>query len=738
MKVIITEKPSVAREIADVLNISNKHDGYLSNQEYAITWAYGHLLELCPPEVYGWKAWTRENLPMVPQDFRIQPSQRWDATKKQFVKDTGIQKQLSVIDDLFSNCSEIIVATDAGREGELIFRYIYQHLHCTKPFKRLWVSSLTKKAIEQGFKELKHGSDYDHLFESARCRNESDWLVGMNASRALTIGAAFQSRFSLGRVQTPTLAILCIRYNENKNFNSEPFYNFRITLEKQGQKFNASSENYSNKETAVAAFALVQKAEKATIISIEKKDKTEAPPLLYDLTTLQRDANKYHEFSAEDTLKISQSLYEKKLITYPRTGSNYISDDVFEKIPELLEVAVMDATFGVIAADLKNKILNKRSVNGHKVTDHHALLITENYPDNLGEKENKIYQLILCRMLEAFSSPCIKAQTFIKLDCSGEPFKAFGSTIKDGCLGWRAVKKVARMNEVEDKEPEDETQLFPKLIPHETVLKTSAELLSKMTKPKPLHTEGSLLLAMETCGKDIEEESAREALKECGIGTPATRASIIETLIKRNYIERQKKYLLPTPKGMAVYSLLKNKTIASAELTGLWENRLEQISRGKQDPELFMKDILDYTKLITEDVLKIGGSLQNADLSETNIAGIQCPKCKKGELRKAEKNYYCSDYPKKNPDGTVSKEGCSFILWTSIAGKKIPENTVRQIAEKGKSTLVKGFKSKAGKEFSAFLILKEDGQIGFEFEKKLNKVSSIFPPFISKKERNLQ
>ncbi|MDQ2719364.1 MAG: DNA topoisomerase 3 [Bacteroidota bacterium] len=721
MKIIITEKPSVAREIAEVLNISNKHDGYLSNQEYTITWAYGHLLELCPPEVYGWKEWTRENLPMLPKQFKIQPAQRWDTAKKQFVKDIGIQKQLSIIDDLFSKCSEIIVATDAGREGELIFRLIYQHLHCRKPFKRLWVSSLTKKAIEQGFKELKNGSAYDNLYESARCRSEADWLVGMNASRALTIGAAFLSRFSLGRVQTPTLAILCKRFNENKNFVTEPFYCFRITLEKQGQKFTANSENYTNKDKAVTAFSIVQKAEKATVTSIEKKDKTENPPLLYDLTTLQRDANKYYEFSADDTLNLAQSLYEKKLITYPRTGSSYISEDIFEKIPELLEVAENDLTFGSLAADLKNKTLNKRSVNGEKVTDHHALLITENYADNLGEKENKIYQLILCRMIEAFSAPCVKAVTTIKLDCSGEQFKVFGNTIKDGNWAWRSVKKVFKNMEVENGEREEETQIFSELIPHETIQKTSAELLSKMTQPKPLHTEGSLLLAMETCGKDIEEETAKEALKECGIGTPSTRASIIETLIKRNYIERQKKHLIPTPKGLAVYSLLKDKTIASPELTGIWENRLEQISRGKQDHELFMKDIFDYTKLITEDVLAIGGSLKSANLSETNIAGIKCPKCKKGVLRKAEKNYYCINYPKKNADGSADKDGCTFTIWTTIAGKKITENTVRQIAEKRKSTLVKGFKSKAGKDFSAFLILKEDLQIGFEFEKKLHK-----------------
>jgi DNA topoisomerase III len=725
MKVILTEKPSVAREIAEVLKICNKHNGYFSNREYTITWAYGHLIELCPPEVYGWKEWTKENLPMLPKQFKIQPAQKWDAAKKQFIEGKGIQKQLSLIDDLFSQCCEIIVATDAGREGELIFRLIYQHLHCIKPFKRLWISSLTKKAIEQGFRELKNGSDYDNLYESARCRSEADWLVGMNASRALTIGAAFLSRFSLGRVQTPTLAILCNRYNENKNFSPEPFYNFRITLEKQGEKFTAISGNFSNKETAVNAFSVVQKAEKAVVTSVEKEDKTENAPLLYDLTTLQRDANKYLEFSADDTLKLAQSLYEKKLITYPRTGSRYISEDIFEKIPELLEVAERNITFGKLASELKTKPLNKRSVNGEKITDHHALLITENFPENLGEKENKIYHLILCRMLEAFSNPCIKTVTSIKQDCAGEQFKAFGSTIKNGNRGWKQVKQDAKIKENEENDLEEETQLFPELISHETILKISAEFLSKMTKPRPLHTEGSLLLAMETCGKDILEETAKEALRECGLGTPATRAAIIETLIKRNYIERQKKYLIPTPKGLAVYSLLKDKTIASVELTGIWENRLEQISRGKQDHELFMKDIVDYTKFITEDILKIGGSLQGVNLRETNIVSIQCPKCKTGELRKSEKNYYCSNYSRKNADESLDEESCTFIIWTTVAGKKITENTVRQIAEKGKSYLVKGFKSKAGKEFSAYLVLKNDWHIGFEFEHKFQNTDIL-------------
>ena len=720
MKVIITEKPSVAREIAEVLGINSKHDGYISNPEYAVTWAFGHLIELCPPEVYGWKEWTKENLPMLPKEFKIQPAKKWDSSKKQFIEDRGIQKQLSIIDDLFSQCTEIIVATDAGREGELIFRLIYEHLHCTKPFKRLWVSSLTKKAIEQGFKELKNGSNYDSLHQSARCRSEADWLVGMNASRALTIGAAFLSRFSLGRVQTPTLGILCNRYNENKNFIPEPFYNIRITLEKQKRQFKAISENFLNKETAEKAFSVVQSVGKVTVISVEKNDKTENAPLLYDLTTLQRDANKYYEFSADNTLKLAQSLYEKKLITYPRTGSCYISEDIFEKIPELLSVAEKDITFDKLAGELKTKSLNKRSVDGEKVTDHHALLITENFAENLVEKENKIYQLILCRMIEAFSAPCIKAVISIKLDCAGEPFKAFGSTIKDGNLGWRAVKQVAKIKEVEGGDSEDETQQFPELIPHESITKIAAELLSKATKPKPLHTEGTLLFAMETCGKDIQEEALREALKDCGLGTPATRASIIETLIKRNYIERQRKYLIPTPKGLAVYSLLKDKTIASAELTGTWEKRLEQISKEKENPELFMKDIFDYTKFITEDILQIGGSLQCADLRNTNIPGILCPKCKKGVLLKSEKNYYCSNYPKRNADGTPA-QGCTFTIWTLIAKKKITENTVRQIAEKGKSSLVKGLKSKAGKEFSAFLVLKEDWQIGFEFEQKLHK-----------------
>lgn len=718
MKVIIAEKPSVAREIATVLNINEKHDGWIGNHQYAITWAFGHLIELCPPEAYGWKEWTKEKLPMLPNPFKLQPVQRWDPIRKCFSDDKGVLKQLSVIHDLFEKADDIIVATDAGREGELIFRLIYEYLNCKKPFERLWLSSLTSKAIQQGFKELKNGDAYDNLYYSARCRSEADWLVGMNASRALTISAAFQSRFSLGRVQTPTLSIICNRYQENKNFVSTPYYNVKITVAKQSSHFTARSENYTNKEVITSIFEEVQRAGKATVISVEKKEVTENAPLLYDLTTLQRDANKFFQFSADHTLKLAQSLYERKFITYPRTSSRYLTKDVFEKIPHLLEVAEKDDLYEKFAAELKNGALNDRCVNPDKVTDHHALLITEIYPERLGDKEQKIYRLILSRMIEAVSAASVKAVTQVTLDCAGHLFKAFGGILISA--GWKAVGDAKVKFKDQEDEKDDEDQSLPELIPHETIDKTDTELLSKMTKPKPLYTEGTLLHAMETCGKDIDDESVREVLRDSGIGTPATRANIIETLIKRRYIERQKRYLVPTPKGLAVYALLKDKTIASPELTGQWERKLEQINQGAQDHVLFMNDIVDYTNSIIADILKIGHILQTSDLSETNVMAIPCPKCKNGSLKKSKTNYYCSDYPRKNADGT-RQPGCDFVIWTTIAGKHITESAVRQISERGKSTLIKGFKSKANKEFNAKLILKTDWTVAFEFENNYKK-----------------
>lgn len=707
MKTIITEKPSVAKEIANVLNVQNRKDGWIEGQGYAITWAFGHLIELCTPDVYGWGDWNLNNLPMLPNSFKMRPAIKWNSNTKSMEPDKGIQKQLSIIEDLFNVSDEIIVATDAGREGELIFRYIYKYLECRKPFKRLWVSSLTEKAIKQGFQNLQDGESFDNLYYSAKCRSEADWLIGMNATRALTIGAAFKSKFSLGRVQTPTLAILCQRFLENKEFVPEPFYNISITLEKNGKDFKAKSDRYQDKGTVEETLQKVKGTNTATIEDIEKKDKKENPPLLYDLTTLQRDANKKYSFSANETLKLAQSLYEKKHISYPRTSSCYISDDVFDTIPELLSIAGQHERYGGFARELAEKELNSQSVNSNKVTDHHALLITEQYPKDLGEKETKIYELILVRMIEAFSEACYKATTKVTINCAEIKFIAKGSIIKEGKEGWRIVRGTTNKDD-KKADTEEDNQVFPDLSPYESLNKIAEEIISSMTKPKPLHTEASLLLAMETCGKDIEDEGMKEVMKESGIGTPATRANIIEVLLKRQYIERNKKKLIPTPKGITTYKLLKDKEIASPELTGKWEARLEKINKGVESADLFMNDIRDYTKEITADVIGIGKKINPSDLKTSNQESILCPKCKTGELRKGKKNHYCSNW----------KSGCDFVLWDTIASKKISERQVKELAQKGKSSLIKGFKSKKGKDFSAYLVLNEAHKVEFQFEKQ--------------------
>lgn len=704
MKTILTEKPSVAREIAKVLGVDNRKDGWIEGRGCAVTWAFGHLISLSAPDSYGWQDWTKATLPMLPKKFKIQPGTKWNPKIRRQEEDKGIQKQLSIIEDLFNRSSEIIVATDAGREGELIFRYIYNYLECDKPFRRLWVSSLTEKAIKKGFQELRKGEDFNSLYYSAKCRSEADWLIGMNATRALTIGAAFKDSFSLGRVQTPTLAIICQRFIQKKNFVPEPFYNIYISLSKNGRTFQAKTDKYKDEDLVKGHLLTVKKVSTATIEEVEKKEKKENPPLLYDLTTLQRDANKKYSFSANDTLKLAQSLYEKKFITYPRTSSQYISEDVFETLPSLLHVAANHKTYGAFAKQLSNQELNSRSVNADKIEDHHALLITGVYPQNLGEKETKIYDLILYRMILSFSQPCFKEVTKVYIDCAGIKFTAQGNTIQKGKEGWRLMDS---LTDNQDKDA-DENQLFPDLSPYEMINKKGEEIKKNMTKPKPLHTEASLLSAMETCGKDIEDEAMKEAMKDSGIGTPATRANIIEVLLKRKYIEREKRKLVPTPKGLTTYSSLKDMDIASPELTGKWEARLGKINKGDESPELFMSDIREETTKIVPQLITIGSRIDFSNLRTSNKAPIVCPKCKTGELRKGKKNHYCSNW----------KSGCDFVLWDTVASKKISERQVKELVKKGKSGLIKGFKSKKGKDFSAYLVLNGDYKVEFQFEKR--------------------
>jgi DNA topoisomerase-3 len=688
---IIAEKPSVAREIAAIVGASHKEDGFLSGNKYVVTWAFGHLVQPAMPEDYGFSGFVRENLPIIPETFILKPRQVKDG--KEYKPDAGALRQLKIIKHVFDSCDKIIVATDAGREGELIFRHIYNHLNCKKPFDRLWISSLTDKAIKDGLQNLKNGSDYDKLYYAAKARSEADWLVGINASQALSI-AAGRGVYSLGRVQTPTLAMICRRFLENKNFVSTPFWQIRVQTEKATTSFAViSKEKYDSKDAVNAVFQQLQ-GNSLQVQCVEKKEVNQEPPLLYDLTTLQKEANSKHGFSADKTLSIAQKLYEAKLITYPRTGSRYISADVFEEIPELINCLKTHPRFGTYAQSMDNSILNIRCVDDKKVTDHHALLITENAPKDLSSEEQTIYEMVAGRMLEAFSKKCVKDATTIVCSCADTLFEAKGAVIKQA--GWRGV-----FNEKEETD-ESESGNLPEVSQDETLPILKSELLEKQTKPKPLHTEASLLAAMESAGKEVENEAERAAMKESGIGTPATRAAIIETLFTRNYIVREKKSLIPTEKGLTVYETVKDKRIADVALTGSWENTLAQIESGGMQLETFKKTIEIYAGQITTELL-------SATITPSFGGGqgeVLCPKCKTAPIRFYPKVAKCGD------------QNCGLVVFRTISEKELSEKQILELLTKGKTAVINGFKSKAGKVFAAALKLDADYKAVFDFPEK--------------------
>ena len=510
MITIIAEKPSVARQISRVVGAMERKVGYYGGNNYCVTWAFGHLIQLAMPEAYGVTGFRREALPIIPDVFQL--VSRKDVKGK---GDNGVKEQLRVIKNLFEHTEKIIVATDAGREGELIFRYLYQYLCCHVPFQRLWISSLTDKAIKEGLKNLKDGHDYDNLFLSAKARSEADWLVGINATQALTI-AAGKGTYSLGRVQTPTLAMVCRRFLENKNFVPTPFWQMHFTTEGDGKavKFLAA-ERWKDRADAEAVYQKLKSANSVAITKVECKEKTEEPPLLYDLTTLQKDANVRYGFTAEQTLAIAQKLYEAKAITYPRTSSRYIPDDVYDEIPKLLRTLADSEQWGALSMTIRKP--NRHSVDASKVTDHHALLITGEKPQYPSNDDKKIYNLIIARMLEAFSDKCVKELTTVTVDVDGIPFVAKGTVIRQ--QGWRFI-----MNEDTDADR------LPNWKEGQELHVTGWGLAEGKTKPAAIHTEATLLSEMEHCGKSIDDEELAQAIKDCGIGTPATRAAIIDRL----------------------------------------------------------------------------------------------------------------------------------------------------------------------------------------------------------------
>ena len=685
---IIAEKPSVARDIARIVGANSKQDGYMEGNGYLVTWAMGHLIALAMPEAYGFSAYKREDLPIRPNPFQLVVRQvRKD---KEYISDPAALKQLKVIRSCFDKADRIIVATDAGREGELIFRYIYQYLDFKKPFERLWISSLTDKAIREGLANLKTGSHYDNLYHSAKARSEADWLVGINASRALSI--ARKGGYSLGRVQTPTLAMVCRRYIENRDFSSVPYWKLSVLTEKEGMSLKAiGSKDYEGEASAQTALATLRSQSRLKVESVAREITHTAPPLFYDLTALQKEANRRHGFSADKTLSIAQSLYEKKITTYPRTGSRYISEDVFEEVPTLLRKT---------GAAIKSP-LNRNSVDNAKVTDHHAIIPTGETPLGLSADEATVYQMVVNRFVEAFSPNSEEERMLVRFTDGTNTFT--WKACRQISLGWKAVQKGKEV-EAEKKEDSDEQILssLPTLTEGEILPLVDAEITEHKTKPKPLYTEATLLSAMENAGKEVEDTESKKAMAACGIGTPATRANIIETLILRDYIRRDKKAIIPTEKGLAVYDIVKDKKIANAEMTGSWELALAAIEAGKMPADKFSQGINSYVSTICEELLSLSSD-------QKSYPAYRCPKC--GQLS-------VGIYAK------VAKcrhETCGFHVFREVCGILLSEDNIRDLISSGRTPILKGLTSKAGKKFNARLVLGEDYTTSFEFENKKGK-----------------
>ena len=683
MITILAEKPSVAREIARIVGAMRREEGYFTGNGYYVTWALGHLVQLAMPDGYGVKGFRRDSLPVIPERFELIPRQV--KTDKGCKADAAAVKQIKVITKLWNDSEGIIVATDCAREGELIFRYLYAYIGCTLPFQRLWISSLTDAAIRKGLKELKDGHEYDNLYLAAKARSEADWLVGINGTQALSV-AAGRGTYSVGRVQTPTLAMVCKRFWENRRFQPEPVHQLHFTVPSVNAsevvKF-ASVEKWKDKEEAATLYNKVKEQMCATIVKVEKKEKVENPPLLYDLTTLQKEANTKHGFTAEQTLDLVQKLYEAKLVTYPRTSSRYIPEDVFAEVPMLFNRLASHLSFADKVKSMDG--LNRRSVDASKVTDHHALLVTPNRPLALYKNEQLIYDMIVGRMIETFSPECVKDTTTVRAECEGVAFEAKGCIVRKA--GWRSVYG-------EDRED----TVLPDWKEGDTLSMNGCTMSSGMTRPKPLHTESTLLAAMETAGREgVEDEEARQALKDCGIGTPATRAAIIETLLRREYMVRVKKSLVPTEKGLALYSIVKEMDIADVEMTGRWESELAEIEKGRTPHEAFLRDIEGYTRKITTELLacdKIFGH---------KASGCACPKCGTGTMQFYGKVVRCD-----NPD-------CALPVFRQIAGRTLTDTEMTDLLANGKTGVLSGFKSKQGKPFSAAVAFDADFNTKFIF-----------------------
>lgn len=700
MECIIAEKPSVARDIARVVGANERGDGYLEGSGYLVTHALGHLVELESPEAYGYTARGRaEDLPMVPDPFRLRVGHTRDAKTGAWAPDDGYRRQLDIIRGCFERADALIVATDAGREGELIFRYIYEYLECDKPFKRLWISSLTDTAIAEGMAHLREGHDYDGLAEAARARSQSDWLVGMNASRALAIAAGGGS-YSLGRVQTPTLAFICRRHIARRDFTPRDYYRVETEFAVGGATFTLrSAERFDDRAAAEAAAASLAGAT-ATVADCQRGARRENPPLLHDLTSLQREANRRYGLSASETLACAQRLYEAKLTTYPRTGSRYIPEDVLATAPGLIASLAEHPRLGAAARALADLEPTAGSVDATRVTDHHALLVTGQPPRGLGEADQRVYDLIAGRMLEAFALPAARDTLMATLAAGTLTFRLSASVLVDP--GWRAVQgeDEPQGGDGEDGEgggadgEDSALGTIPDIHDGDRPAVARARLHAAKTQPKPEFTDASLLAAMERAGGELEDAREKAALKGVGIGTPATRAATIERLIQRGYIARRGRKLQPTDKGLAVFGVVQSMRIADAGLSASWEIALAAIERGEMPPGEFARGIQGY-------VAGIVGELLAARVAGEDLR--VCPKCQGKTLRVAPRFAKCTD------------PGCGLLLWREVAGHTLTDRELGALLAKGRVGPIKKLKSKAGREFEAELVLSPEGKIHFQF-----------------------
>lgn len=698
MKLCIAEKPSVAKEIATILGAGQKKDGYFEGNGYWVSWTFGHLCTLKEPQDYTslWKWWDMNYLPMIPSKFGIK-----------IIEQQSIQRQFRIIESLVDRCAEVINCGDAGQEGELIQQWVLLKANNNKPVKRLWISSLTEEAIKEGFEKLRDGKDFDNLYAAGSSRAIGDWLLGMNATRLYTLKYGREKQvLSIGRVQTPTLAMIVERQQAIESFKPETYWELKTIYREV--LFNATFGKLKTIEKGEKAIEYV-KDKPFVVDSYEQKEGKEYPPKLFDLTALQVEANNKFNLSADHTLKLVQNLYEKKLVTYPRVDTTYLPNDIYPKIPKIMDGLTF---FTQLTEPLKGKPYrkSKKVFDDKKVTDHHAIIPTGIPMSGVTPDEQKIYNTISKRFISVFYPNCIVSNTTVLGHVDQVEFKATGKQIMDP--GWRVVYDTDKGES--DNKSKNEENLMPEFVegesgPHEP------QLQEKVTSPPKYYTEATLLRAMETAGKNVDDEDLRDALKENGIGRPSTRANIIETLFKRKYIEKKRKNIHATPTGVDLINTIQSDLLKSAELTGQWEHKLRLIEKGDYDVQEFKKELIEMIVEITNKVKfakektiashKSKSESTKKSKKKVRLDELNCPKCKKGTILKGKSAYGCSNF----------QNGCQFVVPFVFMGKKLTEKQIMDLIEKGKTTKIKGFFNENHEKVDGKLLFDEDFKLNLDF-----------------------